>query len=74
MSCEAHEGDHHEEENECKEICNPFLSCSCGTGLTNELNQDQLTHEVDNNYALNNRIVQASPSQIIFPIWHPPRG
>lgn len=70
------EHDDHQEEKEdgCSELCNPFLSCQCSLGFPTSIS-DPPPIVADTNYGnYNGRLQLLYPSQVIFPVWHPPKA
>lgn len=70
---DEHEEQAEEDQDNCSELCNPFLSCQCSLGFTTP-GSDQTLTLADANYGdYNGRLQLLFPSQVIFPVWHPPK-
>ncbi|MEM6799768.1 MAG: hypothetical protein AAF696_00100 [Bacteroidota bacterium] len=71
ICCIGDHDEHQEDENDdCAEACNPFLSCHCSPGFTTVVSDHIYRLQA---YELNTRIKHLSSSPLVFSVWHPPR-
>ena len=71
--CTDDPGEHQEEE-ECSDICNPFLSCQCCLGFTATPDGRPSGAGLTSYGSRNDHFRQLHSSQVILPVWHPPKG
>lgn len=71
----ADEEEHEEEkEDDCREVCNPFLSCQCCLGFTSAAAAPALNFLSSQPVVRNSRLSPFCSSQVILPVWHPPKA